>query len=111
MCDFDAALLAGSLRVTVEDIGSAVSVLVKLDRSRIRELTASVREDYREHLHEEFPAQLLIQDIENVCHGAGGISFSEVKTNIEITEYLTITNLEQTEYLAYNNHEEKELRY
>ena len=34
-----------------------------------------------------------------------------MKTNIEITEYLTIINLEQTEYLTYNNHEEKELQY
>jgi len=65
MGHFNAAFLAGSLRVTVENKCPAVTLLIELDRGRICEFAASFREDHREHLHEEFPAQLFIQRIEN----------------------------------------------
>ena len=42
MCDFDAALLIGTLRITVEYSGSALSVFTEFDGKRICEFTAAI---------------------------------------------------------------------
>ena len=39
---FNAAFLAGTLRVAVENKRPAIAVLIELDRGRIRKFTASV---------------------------------------------------------------------
>ena len=39
---FDTAFLAGSLRITVENISPAAAVFIKLNRGRVREFAASV---------------------------------------------------------------------
>ena len=72
---FDARFLVWGARVTVVEPGAPLSLIVKLDLYRIRELGPVVCDEEGEELLKGCPAQELVKLIKDSDDGLGCISF------------------------------------
>ena len=73
MGDFNAALLIGPLRVTVEHACSTLAISVELDGKRIRKFTSPVRQNDWKQRCEDFVPQQLIKPVYDLCNAPGGV--------------------------------------
>lgn len=77
MCVFQSALLEGGTRITIENVGAAVAIVVEFKGRRVAEFTAIVGKDEGKELREAVRAQLGIQGIENLRDGVCVIGRAE----------------------------------
>ena len=77
MAHLTAALLIGTLRITVEDLCSYFALLVALDGHWIREFAPPVTKKYRKEDPESLTPKELIQMIKSLRDGSGVIEIAQ----------------------------------
>ena len=77
MGDFNAALLIGPLRVTVEHACSTLAISVELDGKRIRKFTSPVRQNDRKQSGKHFMPKQFVKPVEDLCDAPGGVVITD----------------------------------
>ena len=77
MSNFNAAFLIGSAGIAVENKATKLTVFILLDRDRIAELTATVRQNHGKELTIGFPPKRGIEVVEHLQNRTGGVAVTQ----------------------------------